>query len=174
MRLRAYLHVLAVGGALIGSALGSGLALGQQNQAPLSPRMQALVREYIEVTNMAKMMDDMIGAMVPAMMNQLLQRNSQIPEDVRQQMSEALIAEFRASQGEAIEQMGAVVGRSLQEEDLTAAIAFYRTPSGQRLLAAAPRMAPELLAIGQRWGQAAGQRAMQRAIGKARERGIQL
>jgi hypothetical protein len=42
------------------------------------------------------------------------------------------------------------------------------------LLAAAPRMAPELLAIGQRWGQAAGQRAMQRAIGKARERGIQL
>src|SRR5262249_21781854 len=150
----------AVGGTLLGAGLGVGLgsapALAQQNQTPqnqtpqnqtpLSPRMQALVREYIEVTNMAKMMDDMIGAMVPAMMNQLLARNSQVPEDVRQQMSEALIAEFRASQGEAIEQMGAVVGRSLQEEDLTAAIAFYRTPAGQRILAAAPRMAPELLA----------------------------
>src|SRR6185436_17906721 len=94
-----------------------------QNAPPgqaMTPRMAALVREYVEVTNMAKMMDDLISMMVPSVMGQLLQRNPAIPEDVRQQMSEAIIAEFRASQGEAIEQMGAVVGRSLQEEDLTA------------------------------------------------------
>src|SRR5258708_6993041 len=123
MKLRAYLHVLAVGGALLGAGLGSGSALAQQNQAPMSPRMQALVREDIEVTNATKMFDDIITSAVPAPMDQPRQRH---------------------------------------------------TPIGQHVLAAAPRMAQEILPLASRWGQEAAQRAMQRAIGKARERGIQL
>src|SRR5262245_14850310 len=109
MKLRAYLHVLAVGGALF----GAGLALAQQNQAPMSPRMQALVREYIEVTNATKMFDDIITASVPAMMNQLRQRNAQIPADVITEMTNAMIAEFRATEGQMIETLAGVIGRTL-------------------------------------------------------------
>jgi hypothetical protein len=172
MKLRAVLHMLAVGGALL--AAGTSWAQAPANQAPLSPRMQALVREYIEVTNATKMFDDIITQSVPAMMNQLRQRNSGIPADVVTEMTNAMIEEFRASEGEIITNLAGIIGRTLNEEDLTAVIAFYRTPAGQHVLAAAPRMATEILPMAQRWGQQAAQRAMQRAIGKAHERGIQL
>jgi hypothetical protein len=173
MKLRAYLHMLAVGGVLLGAGLGSGSALAQQ-QAPMSPRMQALVREYIEVTNATKMFDDIITSSVPALMNQLRQRNAQIPADLVTEMTNAMIEEFRATEGQMIEALAGVIGRTLSEEDLAGVIAFYRTPTGQHILAAAPRMAQEILPLASRWGQEAAQRAMQRAIGKARERGIQL
>jgi hypothetical protein len=172
MKLRAYLHVLAVGGALL--AGGTSWAQTPGAQAPLSPQMQALVREYIQVTNATKMFDDIITQSVPAMMNQLRQRNSGIPADVVDEMTNAMIAEFRASEGEVIDNLAGIIGRTLSEEDLAGVIAFYRTPVGQHVLAAAPRMATEILPMAQRWGQQAAQRAMQRAIGKAHERGIQL
>lgn len=113
-------------------------------------------------------------ASVPALMNQLRQRNAQIPADLVTEMTNAMIAEFRATESQMIEALAGVIGRTLSEEDLVAVIAFYRTPTGQHILAAAPRMAQEILPLASRWGQEAAQRAMQRAIGKARERGIQL
>src|SRR5262249_3085935 len=105
---------------------------------------------------------------------QLRQRNSGIPSEVVDEMTNAMIAEFRASEGQVIESLVGVIGRVLTEEDLAGVIAFYRTPVGQHVLAAAPRMAHEILPTAARRGQEPAQRAVQRAVGKARGRGIQL
>jgi uncharacterized protein len=49
--------------------------------------------------------------------------------------------------------------RNLSEEDVQAALRFYRTPTGQRLVTALPAITQQSVQAGQEWGQALAQRA---------------
>jgi hypothetical protein len=51
-------------------------------------------------------------------------------------------------------------------------IAFYRTPTGQKMLAELPGLMSDGMRIGQQWGQAVAQVAVQRIQTRIKELGI--
>jgi hypothetical protein len=58
-----------------------------------------------------------------------------------------------------IELVVPIYDKHLSHEDITAALAFYRTPAGERTIAVMPQIMHDCMAAGQAWGAKLGRQA---------------
>ena len=124
----------------------AGLALG-----PVSSHAASVdkVREFFQVMGMHKMMTDLIPTMTAAMVNGMKQGNANIPADVPdiigKVVNETITPLLPQMENASIK----LYADNLTDEEVDAALAFYRTPVGQRLLQKLPAMAQQGMQIGQ-------------------------
>ncbi len=107
-------------------------------------------------------------------MKQLTQLVPAIRPEHSLELAGIITEEFRANTASLERLMTLIYDRHFSEEELTAAIAFYRTPVGKSLLAKMPIVFQESFALGQQWGAEIGRRAAERAVKRGRDLGYSL
>lgn len=108
------------------------------------------VHEFFQVMDINKMVTDLIPGLTGAMVNGMRQGNTALPADVPEIVGKVvsdvmtpLIPEMEAATEKLYQD-------NLTDEELSAAIDFYRTPVGQRLL----QKLPGIMEQGMQQGQA--------------------
>lgn len=119
-----------------------------QTTSDSEARKLALIRELLEVTRAADQVVLTIESSVP------MQRaaNPRIPAV----FWDRFLAQARVRRAEFIDSMVPLYGRSFDIADVKAMLELYKSPFGQRLLQAQPKLAQESILIGQRWGMRIG------------------
>lgn len=117
----------------------------------MSANKEALVREYLAVTQSNALAMQMMEPMIPVF--------QQAYPSVPPEFFESIMAEMAA--GDLVEFLVPVFTKNLTVQELEAAIAFYRTPEGQSLLRKTPIIMQESQRAGALWGEQMGERILQ-------------
>lgn len=132
----------------------------QQAPAPaastnkLDPAKEAHIRELLEVTGAGKLGDQLLKAMLQQFRTSFTRS---LPDNARAQaFINAFIDRFQKkfNPQELVEQVIPIYDKYFTDEDLTALIAFYRSPVGQRAIKVLPLVVQE----GQEKGAKLGER----------------
>ncbi len=110
-----------------------------------TPAAKEDVQKYFEVMHLHDMMLQMIDAMAKPMHqmvhDQYVKEKDKLPEDFEEQMNKMMDGMFRDMPwDEIIQAMVPAYQKHLTKGDLDAVIAFYSSPTGQKLLREMPAM----------------------------------
>lgn len=145
-------------------------AFAQSEPAP--ENLQA-AKDLLKATNA----EAQFAAMIPLIFNQLRQILPQ-PGPNDQQVFDQVFAEIQkqaiARSSELIDQIAALYAKRFTVEELTAVSQFYRSPVGQKFVAATPDITGQSMRIGNAWGRKIGQEAEQTIRSELLKRGIKL
>ncbi|MGA7807949.1 DUF2059 domain-containing protein [Bradyrhizobium sp.] len=150
-----------------GLALGLGLALaglpaGAQQAAPgqptipglkpASPAALAAAREILAMKNAAAMYQAAVPNIVQQTKDTLLQTNLNYQKDLNEVA--VIVAQNLAGREKEIgEGMALVYANEFTEQELTALVAFYKSPLGQKLLMNEPRAIQMSMSYMNQWAQ---------------------
>jgi uncharacterized protein len=82
-----------------------------------------------------------------------------------------LLDSMNARMNDVVEQVAVLYARNFTADELREAVAFYRGPTGQKIVQKLPTITQESILIGQRWGQSIGGELRGRMIDELRKRG---
>lgn len=91
-------------------------------------------------------------------MDAMLAQFEQMPE-----LPKGFITEFKrvAKPADLVELIVPIYSKHLTEGDVDALIAFYKSPAGQRFVAAQPEITSESMEAGRRWGEGVARQVIQ-------------
>ena len=141
-------------------------------QAPDAERLAA-AKELMQVAGVAKQFDEVM----PYLTSQLAQELRAVAPDKAGEIREVfsqLAVKFVDRKGELIEQIAHLYAEKLAMEDLTALVAFYKSPAGMKFVSAQPDIMRQSMMLGQRWGAQLGREIEQEAREELKKRGIPL
>jgi hypothetical protein len=127
---------------------------------PGSPAKRALIREVIQVTGTASLMQSMVDQMLKVMRERA--------PDAEKDMFWRLTARMRVS--ECLELLIPVYDKYFSGEDLRELVAFSKSPAGQRILKAMTLLTQEGMDVGEKWGQRKAQELMQELLREQEEK----
>jgi uncharacterized protein len=133
-------------------AAAAGAAETAAAAAPTSP--EALARQLIRVTGGGELGKQVLEQLIDAFRG----AHPDVPD--------AFWTEFLSSvdAGQLEELAIPVYVKNLTSDEMSAAIAFYESPTGQSLVRKLPAIMQESMAAGQEWGASIGRQAMQRLM----------
>jgi len=111
-------------------------------QAP-SPEKVLLIRDLLKITGSI----DLANQVMSTMMESIKLTTPGIPEEVWSRMIKKLNAE------DMIDSLILIYDRHFSIEDLQFTLAFYKSPTGMRVIKELPAVMSESMAVGQDWGQ---------------------
>lgn len=111
---------------------------------------ELLVREYLDITNSDALAAQMMESMLPV----FREAYPHVPDE----FFEALMAEV--SSGNLSDFLIPVFAKNLTEQEMKAAIAYYRSPEGASMLRKTPLLMQEAQQAGALWGQQLGERIL--------------
>jgi uncharacterized protein len=134
---------------------------------------EAAARELVATMNI----QDQFKALLPMIMKSIKPAIVQNRPDVERDydaLVPVLMAGLQARLSELSEAVVAVYASNFSAEELRAATAFYRTPSGQKFLLKMPIVTQQTMALGQKLGQSVAAEAQKRMIEELRSKGHTL
>lgn len=141
-------------------------------QAPEADRIAA-AKELMQIAGVAKQFDEVM----PYLTRQLAQSFMAVAPDKANEIREVfsqLAIKFVDRKGELIDQIAAVYAEKLAMEELSALIAFYKSPAGMKFVAVQPDIMRQSMMLGQRWGAQLGHEIEQEARDELKKRGVPL
>lgn len=123
--------------------------LHAQDPAPIAPEKRQEIEKLLKTTGVEKLIPQMMGQVI----NMLKAQAPGIPDEFWVKFQQKVDAH------ELIEKMIPLYDKYYTIDDLKAINAFYETPTGQKLLSAAPQIMAESMKIGQEWGAKIGAEA---------------
>lgn len=131
-------------------ALAATLLLGMPTAWAQTPASDASIRELMDVTGAGNLGVQVVQSLMPA----LRREAPEVPEVVWQELEKEI------NPDELVELVLPVYRKHYFEEDLRAAIDFYRSPAGRRLMEKQPQILQESMVAGQQWGREIAQRVI--------------
>jgi uncharacterized protein len=141
-------------------------------QAPDAARLAA-ARELMEVAGVAKQFDEVMPVLTQRLGETFVAIAPEKANEIREVFGQ-LAVKFVDRKGELIDQIAALYAEKLTAEDMTAILAFYKSPVGARFIAIQPEMSRQAMTLGQRWGSAIGREIEAEARRELKKRGIEL
>lgn len=119
--------------------------------APAAANIEAKVREMLDLVGASKMGQEVMQSM--------LAQFRQMPG-----LPAGFVDEFikQAKPDELVDMVVPIYVKHLDEASLDAALAFYRTPAGRKLLAVQPVIMKESMAAGEQWGKRLAEEVMRK------------
>ncbi len=114
--------------------------------------------ELLELTGSDKLMEQMVATMLPQIINVVRVSFPDVPESLLLQFEQRALTVFHESQPELVDILVGVYDRHLTEQEVGDLIAFYRTPTGKRIITVMPVILQESMALGNQWGRMVGER----------------
>ncbi|WP_240232950.1 DUF2059 domain-containing protein [Devosia lacusdianchii] len=99
------------------------------------PEQLALARKYIDLTDRAAVYETTLVEIAIGTMRQIVQQNPEISEQTDAAISKVL-EEYKGRKGELLDQFARVYAVRFTIEELQEIVAFYESPTGQKLSAA--------------------------------------
>ncbi len=149
--------------------------LARAQLAAPSPSSDALAaaRELITTMHMADQFKAMMPTILKSLKAAIVQNRSDVDRDY-DAMTPVLLDGFQARVGELSEAVTIIYASNFSVEDLQALNAFYKTPTGQRLLQKTPSVLTQTMAAGQKFGQSVAADLRQRMLDELRKKGHDL
>jgi hypothetical protein len=171
--MRAPAAALALGLAFAG--LAPAHAQQQPEAAPeiVDPARLAAARDLLVATNT----DAQFAAIIPLMFRQMRQSlPGQAPnhQDEVNKVFEEIQKQFLDRRGEILDQIARLYALKFTPEEMNALAEFYRSPVGQKFIAAMPDIAAEAMRLGNAWGHQIGREAEQKIRDELQKRGLKL
>jgi hypothetical protein len=157
--MKSFSGILSVAGLALGLAL-TGVPAGAQAPAPkqpaplkqASPAAIAAAKEILAVKNASAMYANAVPSLVQQAKEVLLRANLNYQKDLNEVA--VIVAQKLAGREKEIgEGMAAVYANEFSEQELKDLVTFYRSPLGQKLLAAEPKAIQSSMAYMNQWGQ---------------------
>ncbi|MFG1332918.1 DUF2059 domain-containing protein [Xanthobacter autotrophicus] len=168
---------LLLAAALAVPALPVPFALAQQAQpapaAKVSPAHLQLARDLVAVNGEARAFEGIIPNIVDGAALSFLQTNPDLAKQLRE-VAIIVRPEFEARQSEIVDILAIAYTRHFTEAELKEAIAFYRTPTGAKLVQDRPIIVQEAVQGIQAWGAQVNAQAIERVRAEMRKRGVDL
>ena len=130
------------------------------------------IRALIELTGAANIATQMVNGMTPQVRQMILKLRPDISRENLDLLLNEFTAVFTESAPKLVEAMIPLYEQRFSQQEIRDVIAFYKTPTGQKMLTELPGLMAGGMQIGQQWGQAVAQVAVRRVQDRIRELGI--
>jgi hypothetical protein len=130
--------------------------------------------EILELTNARANVITMLDAMLPTVIDQIRAAAPNTDATTLEQYRSFIREGFEGDLDEYVRLCAALYEKHFTEEELLAMAAFYRTPTGRKMIQETPELLKELVPIGMAWGENVAQRAVQRVRERLNQNGGQL
>ncbi len=130
-------------------------------------------RALLEATNA----DAQFGAIIPMLFNQMrrtLPEASPHQKEQADQVFDEIEKQFLNRRGEIIDQIAVLYASRFTADEMNTLADFYRSPVGQKFIAAMPELATEAMNLGNAWGQKIAREAEQKIREEFKRRGVKL
>jgi uncharacterized protein len=144
-------------------------AVPARAQTP-SPDAVAAAHELIVTMRSVDFFKTIMPTLMQGLKPAIVQNRPQVERDY-DAIVPLLLESVNARVNEVIEQIAAVYARNFTADELREAVAFYRGPTGQKIVQKLPAISQESMAIGQRFGQSIASELRGRMIDELRKRG---
>ncbi len=101
----------------------------------VAPEQLALARKYVDLTDRGAVFETTVVEMGIETMRQIVTQNPEIMDQTNETIGE-VIKEYNGRKGELLDQFARVYAMRFSMEELNQIVAFYETPTGQKLAAA--------------------------------------
>ncbi len=158
-------------------ALVAALALGWVVTAgparAQSPGALAAAKELVTLKGAAAMFDPLIPGVIESAKNQLVPTNPQLTGPIND-VAVQLHKEYAARRTELVDTVATIYAKHFTEAELKDMIAFYRTPSGRKMLSEEPAAIQESLTAAQTWANQFSDEVVERFKVELRKKGYKL
>ena len=168
MRLSTRLRVLAASLGL--SLLLVGSAPAQSPSSPPPPDTLAAAHELLEAMHAADIVKNFLPTVMTAMKPAIVQNRPDVERDY-DAILPLLLKRANERLDEMLDRMAPVYARNFTVAELKDITAFYRSPTGQKLIARLPSISKESFAIGQQFGREIAADLHTEVIEELRKRG---
>jgi uncharacterized protein len=154
--MKRFFRILSAAGLALGLALAGVPAGAQQPAAPaLKPASAAAIaaaKEILAMKNAGAMYANAVPGIVQQTKQVLLQNNLNYQKDLNEVA--VIVAQGLAGREQEVgDGMAKIYANEFTEQELTALVTFYKSPLGQKLLAAEPRAIQSSMAYMNQWAQ---------------------
>lgn len=127
--------------------------------------------ELVDASGMSKMMETML----PLISGQIVDLMTKVKPELKGKY-DAFIHEFlRTAMGEGrdevLQEIALLYARKFSVDEINDVVAFYKSPTGLRMLELLPEIQADATKIGQQWGAKVAQRTLERLRDKLKEDG---
>ena len=140
-----------------------------RSQTP-SPDTIAAARELLVTLGGADQIKATMAIVMKSLKPAIVQNRLEVERDF-DAMLPLVLESFNTRMNEVIDQIAAVYARTFTADELREAVAFYRGPTGQKIVQKLPALLQESMAVGQRFGQSIGSELRDRMMDELRKRG---
>jgi hypothetical protein len=168
MRLSTRLRVLAASLGL--SLLLVGSAPAQSPSSPPSPDTLAAAHELLEAMHAADIVKNFLPTVMTAMKPAIVQNRPDVERDYDAIMP-LLLKRANERLDEMLDRMAPIYAKNFTVAELKDITAFYRSPTGQKLIARLPNISKESFAVGQQFGREIAAELHTSVIEELRKRG---
>jgi uncharacterized protein len=173
--MRSVLRLLSAAGLVLGLALAA-VPAGAQQPPPLkqaSPAALAAAKEILAMKSASAMYANAVPNIVEQTKNALLQNNLNYQKDLNEVA--VVVAQSMAGREKEIgDGMALVYANQFTEQELKDLVTFYKSPLGQKLLAAEPAAIQLSMSYMQQWAQQFAEQVNAAFRAEMRKRGKQI
>jgi hypothetical protein len=175
--MKSFFRILPAAGLALGLALAAVPAMAQQPAAPAakpaSPAAIAAAKEILTMKNASQMYANAVPNIVAQTKDSLLQANLNYQKDLNEVA--IIVAQSLAGREKEIgDGMAQVYAAEFTEQELKDLVAFYKSPLGQKLLAAEPKAIQLSMSYMNQWAQNFAEIVNAQFRAEMRKRGKQI
>jgi hypothetical protein len=141
-------------------------------QAPEAARLAA-AKDLMQVAGVARQFDEVMPVLAQRLSEAFVAVAPDKADEIRGVFSQIAV-KFVDRKGELIDQIAGLYAEKLTVEEISAVVAFYKSPIGIKFVALQPEMTRGAMALGQRWGAQIGREIEAEARRELKRRGIDL
>jgi uncharacterized protein len=154
---------------LCGSLFAAGSASAQQP----TPAAVSMAKEILEVKSSFAMFDPIVPGVVETAKNVFLQQSPNLQKDLND-VATSLRAQLAPRTAELKEEIAKVYASRFTEQELKDALAFFKSPVGQKLLQEEPRFVEASLTRAQDWANRLSEDVMGKFRAEMKKKGYNL
>jgi len=166
-------HRSAGGAALAVLLVTLMLPAAAQQKSTIDPAALAAAKALIEASGGARQFDTVVTTMSQGMANMFKQRSPGKAKEIDEVFT-LMAKRMSDRKGELLDLIAPLYAAKFSVAEMQQIMAFFKSPIGQRMIAAQQDIAPQSMRIGMSWGQKIGQEIEAEARLELKKRGIEL
>jgi uncharacterized protein len=147
-------------------------AAARADDVPLSASQMALATQVVQAFGIQQVADAALEGLRLVLVDSLAARNNQPPAKVAGIVDQVLVPDLRAMEPQFIATVANSYGRAFTADELQQILAFYQTPTGEKLASLIPTLTQQMVTSGHVWIQQAATLVLQADAGKLSAQGL--
>ena len=171
--MKSLIRILSATGLVLGLALAAAPTQAQTNPPPPTPAAVAAAKELLVMKHADQMYANAVPGVVERTKNELMQTNINYQKDLNE-VAVIVAKKFANRETEIGDGMAKVYASQFTEQELKDLVTFYKSPLGQKLLAAEPRSIQMSMQYLNSWAQSFAETVNAEFRAEMRKRGKQI